>query len=280
VNEFINAVLNPDVPFIRYALIAGLLSSIPFGIIGSFVVVKRMTYIAGAVSHTVLGGIGLALYVRVVLDIGFLSPLGGALIFALIAGLIISLSLVKSRERLDTVIGTIWAVGMSIGLIFMHLTPGYVDPMSYLFGNILLISRSSLIIITLLTLSITGISILFFNQFIAVSFDAVFARTRGIKIYFFEVFLILLISLTVILMITIVGIVLVIALLTIPPAIAGLFAKRMRAMMIASSILCAFIMTCGLFLSYILKIPTGSTTVLLAGILYIFLKLFFKIRFN
>jgi zinc transport system permease protein len=267
--EFINAVLNPDVPFIRYALIAGLLSSVPFGIIGSFVVVKRMTYIAGALSHTVLGGIGLALYAKVVLGIAFISPTGGALVFALLSGVIISVTFIKGKERLDTVIGTIWAMGMSIGLIFMYLTPGYVDPMSYLFGNILLISRDNLIIITVLNIIIIGMSILFFNQFIAVSFDAEFARVRGIKTHFFDIILVLLIALTVLLMITIVGIVMVIALLTIPPAIAGLFSKKMKGMMIASSILCELIMTCGLVASYILKLPTGSTTVLLGGLMYL-----------
>jgi zinc transport system permease protein len=224
-NEFINAVLNPDVPFIRFALIAGFLSSIPFGIIGSFVVVKRMTYIAGAISHTVLGGIGLALYAKVVLNIGFLSPIGGALCFALIAGVIISVTIINSKERLDPIIGTIWAIGMAIGLVFMYVTPGYVDPMSYLFGNILLISRSNLIIITLLNIVIIGISILFFNQFNAVSFDAEFAQTRGIKTHVYEVILILLIALTVILMITTVGIILVIALLTIPLLLPGFLLK-------------------------------------------------------
>lgn len=270
--DFCNALLNPDVPFIRFALIAGLLSSVTFGIIGSFVVVKRMTYIAGAISHTALGGIGLALYADVVLKIGFLTPMGGALLFALIAGVIISITVLKSKERLDTIIGTIWAVGMSLGMIFIYLTPTYIDPMSYLFGNILLISKNNLITIALLNVLIVITSVLLFNQFLAVSFDAEFAETRGIKTSIFEVVLILLIALTVILMIKIVGIVMVIALLTIPPAIAGLFTKRMKMMMIVSSLLCAVIMTLGLVLSYILGIPTGSTTVLLGGIFFIVAK--------
>ena len=105
--DFFNALTSPMVPFIRYALLAGLLSSVPFGIIGSFVVVKRMTYIAGAVSHTALGGIGLALYLSTVMGIQFLSPMGGALLFSLSAGFIISINLLKKKERLDTVIGTI-----------------------------------------------------------------------------------------------------------------------------------------------------------------------------
>ncbi|AHC13810.1 metal ABC transporter permease [Salinispira pacifica] len=271
--DFFQGLTNPNVPFIRYALIAGLLSSIPFGIIGSFVVVKRMSYIAGAISHTALGGIGLALYLNVVLEIGYLSPLGGALLFALIAGLIISVTLLHSKERLDTMIGTTWAVGMSIGLIFIYLTPTYVDPMSYLFGNILLVSRSNLITIVFLNVIIAGTSVLLSNQIIAVSFDAEFAKTRGVNTALFEIILVFLVALTVVVLIKIIGIVMVIALLTIPPAIADIFTKRMKAMMIVATILVGTIMTGGLVASYVLGVPTGSTTVLFGGVLFIIAKL-------
>ena len=158
-------------------------------------------------------------------------------------------------------------------MIFMYLTPDYVDPMSYLFGNILLISKSTLVMIAVLNMPVVGISILLFNQFLAVSFDGEFSQTRGINSSFFEIVLVMLISLTVILMITIVGIVMVIALLTIPPAIAGIFCKRMKTMIILSSALCALIMASGLFFSYILNLPTGSTTVLTGGILYMAAKI-------
>ncbi|WED24688.1 metal ABC transporter permease [Vibrio sp. JC009] len=268
-NEFITALTNPDVAFIRYAFLAGLLSSIPFGIIGSFVVVKRMTYIAGAVSHTSLGGIGLALYLSTVMSISSISPMGGAVIFALISALIISLAITKTNARLDTVIGSIWAIGMSLGLIFIYLTPGYIDPMSYLFGNILLISRDNLITILTLSSVITLFSLLFFNQFISTSFDSDFARTRNINTTFYETFLIILVALTVILMINIVGIVMVIALLTLPPAISALYTKRMKSMMLVSILVCALITSSGLYLSYIFTVPTGSTTVILGGVIYV-----------
>ncbi len=270
-NEFIEALTNPAVPFIRYALIAGLLSSIPFGIIGSFVVVKRMTYIAGAISHTALGGIGLALYLSTVIGISVITPMGGAMIFALAAGMIISLTITRTNARLDTVIGAIWAIGMSVGLIFIYITPGYADPMSYLFGNILLISKENLTTITGLNALITIISLIFYNQFVAISFDSDFAKSRNINISLFETFLILLIALTVIVMMSLVGLVMVIALLTLPAAIATLFAKRIKTLMILSSAMCAFITTFGLVISYLLATPTGSTTVVLAGGLYIVL---------
>ena len=267
--QFINAVLNPLVPFIRYALIAGLISSIAFGIIGSFVVVKRMSYIAGAISHTALGGIGLALYLNTALEVTFITPFGGALLFALLAGLVISYTIARQKDRVDTVIGMIWAVGMSIGLVFIYKTPSYADPMSFLFGNILLISRSNLAAIAILNIFVSAVSIIFHNQLVAVSFDQEFAQTRGIRTGFFQVLLIMLISLTVILMIKIVGIVMVIALLTIPPAVAGLFANRMKNLITASIIICAAIMSSGLFFSYVMELPTGSVTVILAGTLYL-----------
>ena len=274
--DFINALINPDVPFIRYALIACLLSAIPFGITGSFVVVKRMTYIAGSISHTALGGIGLALFLKSVVGISLISPIGGALIFALAAGLIISFTASRGSERLDTIIGIIWAVGMSAGLIFIHLTPGYIDPMSYLFGNILLLTPANLIIITLLSILITVIFMLYFNQLTAVSFDADFARTRGIKTVFFETLLVLLVAMTIIIMIPSTGVVLVIALLTIPAAIAGMFAKKMKTLVLLSILICVLLMVLGLAASFMLEIPTGSTIVLLGGAAYLAARIFRK----
>ena len=142
--DFLSALSNPAVPFIRYALIAGLVSSAAFGMVGSFVIVRRISYIAGAVSHAALAGLGASLYLKVVHGIAWLSPLTGATAAALLAAWIIAVVNLYAAEREDTIIGAIWAVGMAIGLIFISLTPGYMDPMSYLFGNILLIGREDL----------------------------------------------------------------------------------------------------------------------------------------
>jgi zinc transport system permease protein len=272
--DFFYVLINPSVPFIRYALIAGILSSIAFGIIGTFVVVKRMTYIAGAISHTSLAGIGLSLWLGTTAGIRFLPPILGALIVSLITGFIISYAVIKKDERLDTVISAIWAVGMSIGLIFIYITPGYGDPMSYLFGNILLISLNDLFIIIFLNIIIIFTSILFHNQFLAVFFDEEFSQIRGVKTYIYQIILILLISLTIILLITIVGIVMVIALLTIPAAIAGIFSKKMKVMMFLAVIVSMTVTVTGLIVSYILNLPTGSVTILISGILYILAKLY------
>ncbi|MDA3901507.1 MAG: metal ABC transporter permease [Spirochaetes bacterium] len=272
--EFFYALINPEVSFIRYALIAGVLSSIAFGIIGTFVVVKKMTYIAGAISHTALGGIGFSLWITSVTGIGFFPPIMGALLISLITGLIISYTIIKGDERLDSIIGTIWAVGMSIGLIFIYITPGYGDPMSYLFGNILLISANDLAVIIVLNIVIILLSVLFHNQFLAIFFDEEFAQVRGVKTHWYQIILILLISLTIILLITIVGIVMVIALLTIPASIAGIFSKKMKVMMFLAVIICALVTVTGLIGSYLLNLPTGSVTILFSGILYLLANIF------
>ncbi len=267
--DFYYALINPNVPFIRYALIAGIVSSITFGIIGSFVIVKRMSYIAGAVSHSVLGGIGLALFLGTVMNLTFVTPMLGAFVFAIISGLVISYAIISGKERLDTVIGTVWAVGMSIGLLFISITPGYVDPMSYLFGNILLLGKNDLVMISILNVVVIGVSVVFYNQLLSIAFDEEFARIRGLKTKLFQIMFILLVSLTVLLMITIVGIVMVIALLTIPPAISGLFTKKLKGMIILSIFLCGFFMSSGLFTSYILDLPASSVIVVFSGCAYI-----------
>lgn len=270
--SFINALLSPEAPFIRYALLAGLLSSLSFGVIGSFVVVKRMTYIAGSLSHTALAGIGLALWLSITFEITILSPIMGALLASVLSGMIVSYSIVKKDERTDTILGAIWAVGMSIGFIFIYLTPDYVDPMSYLFGNILLIAKKDLWLIAALNSLVIFFSVLFYNQFLSVFFDEEFACTRGLQTEKYQLLFILLVSLTVILLLTVVGIVMVIALLTIPPAIANVFVKRMKHLIFLSIFLNAFILTFGLYISYILELPTGSVTVLFAGVLYFLVK--------
>lgn len=267
--DFFAALANQDLPFIRYALIAGLLSSVSFGIMGTFVIVKRISYIAGAISHAALAGIGGALYLQHAAGVQWISPLHGAVIAALISALIIGLVTSRNQEREDTIIGSIWAIGMAIGLLFISQTPGYVDPMSYLFGNILLVGREELFLILLLDLVVISIGILFYNQFQSLSFDEEFSRLRGMNTRLFSLLLIIMIALTVVLMVTVVGIVMVIALLTIPAATAGIFSSKLWQMMVIGALLCAFFTSLGLGTSYILDLPSGSTTILIAGAVYL-----------
>src|SRR6056297_1129079 len=276
--EFLAALSDPSVPFIRYAFIAGLLSSLSFGIIGSFVVVKRISYIAGAISHAALAGIGAALFFQFKFETASISPLLGAVAAALLAALIIGIVSIRYSEREDTIIGTIWAIGMAIGLLFIARTPGYVDPMSYLFGNILLVGRQELILILVLDLLVIVLSILFYHQFLALSFDEEFTRLRGIPTRLYYVLLILLIAVTVVLMVTVVGIVMVIALLTIPAATAGLFSKKLWQMMVLAGLFCALFTSLGLGTSYVLDLPSGSTTIVFAGIVYLGGLLFRRLK--
>jgi zinc transport system permease protein len=256
-------------PFIRYALIAGLLSSAAFGMVGSFVVVRRISYIAGAVSHAALAGLGGSLYLQVVHEISWISPLFGATLAALLSAWIIALVNLYAAEREDTIIGAIWAVGMAIGLLFIAKTPGYMDPMSYLFGNILLIGKGDLLLITVLNLLVIVMVLLFYPQLQAVCFDEPYARTRKVPTGFFMILLVTLTAVTVVLMVSTVGIVMVIAMLTLPAATAGLFAKRLSGMMLYGGIICAVSNAAGLYSSYTLDVPTGAMTILVSGGIYV-----------
>jgi zinc transport system permease protein len=269
VTSLIEAIFSPDIPFVRYALIAGILSSAAFGVIGSYVVVRKISYIAGAISHSVLSGIGLALFLQAKYEIMWFTPLLGAMITAILSALIIGLASIYAHQREDTVIGAIWAIGMAAGILFLAKTPGYVDPMSYLFGNILIISKVDLIMIGLLDAVVVTAGILLYNQFQAVSFDEEFARVRGLKTGLYYMLILLLTAFTVVLMVTIVGIVMVIALLTLPAAISSLFSKKLWQMMLYSAFLCMVFTTAGLGFSYVYDSPTGPTIIVFAGLIYL-----------
>src|SRR5271169_1961163 len=175
-SEFFKALASPDVPVIRYALVAGLLSSVALGIIGTYVVTRRISSIAGAISHSVLGGIGAALYLQTVAGWKWCDPTYGAVAAALLSALVIGLVSLYAKQREDTVIGALWAVGMAIGLLFFAKTPGYTDPMSYLFGNILTITRGDLWRVIVLDVLVVGCAAILYNKFFAVCFDQEFAE--------------------------------------------------------------------------------------------------------
>jgi len=267
--NFFNALSNPELLFLRYALVAGIISSVSFGIIGSYVVSRRISYIAGAIAHSALGGIGAGLYFNVKMNIAWFTPLAGALVASLLSGFIIGMVSIYLKEREDTVIGAVWALGMAVGLLLFSKTPGYIEPMSYLFGNILLIGRNDLFIIGSLDAVIVLSGVLFYNKFLAVCFDEEFAKSHGIKVGFYYILLLTLTALTVVLMVTLVGIVMVIALLTLPAAVASIFSKSMWQMMLVSSVLCMIFIFLGLATSYIYNLPTGSNIILLASGFYI-----------
>ncbi|MBN1140347.1 MAG: metal ABC transporter permease [Deltaproteobacteria bacterium] len=249
--------------FLQNALWGSLLASIACGIIGPYVVVRKIGYLAGGIAHAVLGGMGAAYFLGK-------SPIGGALVAALGAALLIGWVSSREHRQEDILIGALWAVGMASGILFISRTPGYnVDLMSYLFGNILMIPAHNLKLIALLDAGIAIIVILFFKQFLAVSFDQEFARLRGIRVQLFHQLLLALVAVTVVILIQVVGLVLVIALLTIPAAIAGHYTGTLGRMMLLAILLGALITTGGLALSYQPDLPAGATIVMLAGAAYL-----------
>lgn len=240
------------------------------GIIGTYVVVRRISYIADGIAHAVLGGMGAALYIQKVYHWPGVMPIHGAIISAVIAAVIIGLVSLRARQREDTVISALWAVGMAVGIVFISRTPGYnEDLMGYLFGNILMVSSSDLWMLAVLDAFIVVAGLLFYNQFLAVCFDSEFARLRGMRVEFFYLLLLCLAALTVVVLATVVGIVMVIALLTLPIGIAALFSTTLWRMMVISSILCVVFTTSGLALSYGPDYPAGATTIILAGAAYL-----------
>ncbi|MCP4643919.1 MAG: metal ABC transporter permease [bacterium] len=267
--EFFSALLNPDLAFLRYTLVVGLLASASFGIVGTYVVARRLTYIAAAISHCVLGGIGPALYLKHACGVTWMEPMYGAVAAALLSALVIGLVSLYAREREDTVIGAVWAVGMAIGLLFIARTPGYIDPMSYLFGDILLVSRRDVWLILMLDAVVVGLGLFFFNKFVAVCFDEEYAELRGIRVQVYHLFLLCLTALTVVLLVTVVGIVMVIALLTLPAATAGQFSRRIWQMMLLSVLFCMAFTGGGIALSYGPGLPTGPTIIMVGGVTYL-----------
>lgn len=265
--EFFNAVL--EFQFLRHALVAGALAGIACGVVGSYVVVRRITYIAGAIAHCVLAGLGVARWLSVARGWP-VSPAQGAVVAAIGAALIIGIVSLKAREREDTIIGAVWAIGMAVGILFIAMTPGYhEDLMSYLFGNILLIGGGDLWAMAILDVVILVVALGLYPQLEAVCFDEEFARLRGLNVEIYVLVLLVLTALTVVLLVSVVGIVLVIALLTLPAAIAGQYTTTLRGMMALASVLAVSFTTAGLAVSYSPDLPAGATTIVIAGGAYL-----------
>ncbi|MEM5946986.1 metal ABC transporter permease [Spirochaetia bacterium 38H-sp] len=269
-NNFFNVLLDPSFPFLRNALIAGVLSSFLFGTLGTVVTVKRISGLAGAISHAVLGGIGMALYLSATNIVTWMSPMLGAMLFALIAAVTIGFISFRMKQREDTVINAIWAIGMSIGVLFMARTPGYTDPSTYLFGNILFISFKDLIMLAVLDLIVAALIIRFYPQIMISAFDEDFARARGIPTKAIFLIILAITAISVVLLQTFVGIIMLIAMLTLPAGTASYLAKSLSGMMILASLFSLFFSTAGIFLSWVFDLPAGAVVVVFAGLVFVF----------
>ena len=245
--------------FIQHALIAGILVSFAAGIIGSLIVVNRMVFLAGGIAHASYGGIGLAVFFGLPIFLG-------ASLFAVAAALLIASLTLHKRHRIDTFIGLIWAVGMAIGVIFIDLTPGYnVDMMSYLFGSILAVSTEDLYFMAALLAVILFVMTFWYRDILAVSYDSEYAALRGVNVRFFYTLILILAALTVVVSIKVVGLILVIAMLTIPVYIAEKLSHSLFSMMFLSGFIATLFTLVGLWFSYTYNLTSGASIILISA---------------
>lgn len=248
--------------FMRNALLAGMLVSIACGVVGSLVVVNRLSSLTGGVAHAAYGGLGLAVFFRWPL-------LAGAMLFSLAASLVMGYVTVEKKERSDTTIGVVWALGMAFGILMIDLTKGYfVDLMSYLFGSILAVPVQSIFFMAGLDVLILASTVLLYKELVALSYDEEFANISGVPVRALYYFVLVLVALCVVVLIRVVGLILVIALFTIPASIAELFTRKLSRIMIVSSGLGVVFTVAGLFLSYYFNLTSGATIILVAGVSY------------
>jgi zinc transport system permease protein len=246
--------------FMQNALLAGMLASVICGIMGTLVVVNRIVFLSGGIAHAAFGGIGLAFFFGWHYMVGTIG-------FSLMAAFIMAAITFKARHRADTIIGVIWAIGMATGIILLDLTPGYnVDLMSYLFGSILTVPDSDIWTMLGVGLAIVGIVIYFYNDYLALSYDEEFAQIRGVQVKTLYFLMIAMLAVGIVMIIQVVGLILVIALLTIPPYIAEKYSTSLIKMMFISSVLSMIFTITGLWLSYAFDLTSGATIIAVAGI--------------
>jgi len=250
--------------FLKNAIAATVLVNIVCGIVGTYVVIKKIVFISGGISHAAFGGIGLGYFLGV-------NPIITAIPFSLLSALAVGLISKRSKLSEDAAIGIIWAVGMALGIIFINLTPGYApDLFSYLFGNILTIPVSDLYIMLVMNVIIILVIALFFKEFNAISFDEEFSTVVGIPNRILYLVLLCMVALSVVILIRIVGIILVIALLTIPSSICRQFTYNIKKLIISSIVVGIILTLTGLWISYLLDLASGATIIIILAVVFLF----------
>ncbi len=252
-----------------YALLAGLAASIVGGIIGSYVVVKRISFISGSISHSILAGIGFFLWLERTKEIAFASPLQGALLAGIASAILIGWIHLKYRQREDAVIAAVWSVGMAIGILFISQTPGYnVELTNFLVGNLLWVSPKDLFFLTILDAIVILICYLLHHRLVAICFDEDQARLQGLQVNRLYLLLLSLIAVTVVLLMQVVGIILVMTMLTLPATIANFYTNKLSRMMVISILLSMGFCITGMMASFHFDLPAGASIALIAGITY------------
>ncbi len=263
--DFFSAVATYD--FLLDALVAAVLSGIACGIVGTYIISRRMVFLCGGITHASFGGIGIAYHFG-------LNPIGGALVFAVLSALGIEWASAKGRIREDSAIGIVWSVGMALGLLFIFATPGYApNLMSFLFGDILTVSSYNIIALAVLVGVLLLVMMLFSRPIIYSSFDREFARSQGVRADAILTLMTILTSIAIVLSIRIVGIVLLLSLVTIPPVIAGCFTKSYTRIALLASIFAVLGNVCGIYVAWKMDFPVGATTIILLAIALFIVKL-------
>ena len=244
--------------FMRNALFAGFFASLICGVIGTFVVVNRLVFLGGGIAHAAYGGIGVAFFFGIPYIVGTLG-------FSLVAAMVMTAVVLKAKSRADTFIGVLWAVGMAIGIILLDLTPGYnVNLMSFLFGSILAVPSSDIwwmLGLSILTMAATAY---FYRDMLAISYDHEFASLRGVPVNLLYFLFIGLIAVSIVIIIRVVGLILVIALLTIPPFIAEKYSSSLLMMMVLATLFAMIFNLTGLWIAYTFDLTSGATIILVA----------------
>ncbi len=268
--NFVDAVLAHE--FLRVALAAGLLAAVGCGVVGTLVVVKRITFMAGGIAHAVLGGMGVAhLLGR--------DPLIGAAVAAVVAALLVGWIARRGGEREDMLIGALWAVGMAVGIVAIARTPGYsTDLMSYLLGNLLMVSREQVVAMAVLDGIMLAAVLAFWRPLVATTFDEEFARLRGLPTLAIELGVLVTVALAVVLLVQAVGLVLVMALLTLPAATALLLSGSIGRVMVLSGAVAAAEIVLGLGLAFETDTPAGAIIVLGSAAAYLFALTWRRLR--
>ena len=253
--------------FLTNAFIASILSGITCGIVGSYIVTRRIVFLSSGITHASFGGLGIALYAGI-------DPLLGALTFASASSIGIEFASRRGSIREDSVVGIIWSMGMAIGALFMSLRPGYAtDLTSYLFGNILLVTPQNIIWLSILTVVLIIGSIIWLRRLMYITFDEEYAKSQGINTTRVAYIMAVVIAISIVLSIKVMGIILLLSLITIPTVIANDITKDFKMISPLSAIIAVVGNIAGFILSYEYDIPTGSCIIFILVVLLIIVKL-------
>ena len=250
-------------PFFINTMFAVAVMSVLTGIIGCYIVSRRMVFMSGGISHASFGGLGMAWFLG-------LNPMLGAFAFGILSALSIEFISSKGKSEKDSAIGILWSVGMAVGILFIFMTPGYQpNLMSYLFGNILVVPHSEIIFGSILTACIAVFFIVFYKPILYIAFDREFATVRRMPVQTVSYLLMVVVALAIIMTMKVMGIILSIAMLTLPSVIASFFCKKFSHLMVVSVIIGFVGSVAGLFTSFLLDTPTSATIVFTMGVIYL-----------